>query len=224
MDDAVLGLCACCSKQGFKSAQNWRSLTADWATQLEVDFEKAHAAAGPGFMGLARLCSACRRKKTKKPAFSGKNGRKGQGKGNGKKRKVEDVEQAPSVDFTVVECGICSVSVEPDKLRRWQPSFSRAINFKEHLEMACMGCVSHARKKYRYSGGSTAPNSPHKTRGMVPSDFLQQLKELKDQMEVLRGQLQSEAELRCTYQRALGFKNAAKKISELTDLRSQRTR
>ena len=178
-------------------------------------------------MGLARLCYDCRTKKTKKPAFSGKNGRKGQGKGNGGKRELADVQEAPSVDakdFTLAECGICSVSVEPDKLRRWQPSFSRAINFKEHLEMACMGCVSHARKKYRYSGGSTAPNSPHKTRGMVPSDFLQQLKELKDQMEVLRGQLQSEAELRCTYQRALGFKNAARKISDLTDVRSKRTR
>ena len=83
-------------------------------------------------MGLARLCHACRRQKPKKPAFSGKNGRKGQGKGNGEKRKVEDVQEAPSVDFSLVECGICLVSVEPDKLRRWQPSFSRAINFKEH--------------------------------------------------------------------------------------------
>ena len=106
MDAAVLGLRACCSKQCTKSAHNWRSLTADWATQLKIDFEKAHAAAGPGFMGLARLCYDCRTKKTKKPAGSGKNGRKGQGNGNGKKRKLEDVEEAPSVDITLVECGI----------------------------------------------------------------------------------------------------------------------
>ena len=65
---------------------------------------------------------------------------------------------------------------------------------------------------------------PQGTSVKVSRSDLQQLKELKDQMEVLREQLQSEAELKCTYQRALGFKNAAKKISELTDVRSQRTR
>ena len=78
MDDVVLGCCAACEKKCFIKADNWRELSPEWASQLNIDYEKAHAAAGAGFKGMARLCYNCRTKKTKKPADSGKNGRKGQ--------------------------------------------------------------------------------------------------------------------------------------------------
>ena len=55
-DDPVLGCCAACEKECLKNAHNWRELSQEWASQLKVDFEKANAAAGAGFTGVARLC------------------------------------------------------------------------------------------------------------------------------------------------------------------------
>ena len=81
MDDVILGCCAACEKKSFKKVDNWRELSPEWASQLNIGYEKAHAAAGAGFKGMVRLCFNCRTKKTKKPDGFGKNGRKGQGKG-----------------------------------------------------------------------------------------------------------------------------------------------
>ena len=44
------------------------------SSQLKVDFEKANAAAGAGFTGVARRCYTCRAK-CNKPKNSGRNGR-----------------------------------------------------------------------------------------------------------------------------------------------------
>ena len=226
MDDVVLGCCAACEKKCFKKADNWRELSPEWASQLNIDYEKAHAAAGAGFKGMARLCYNCRTKKTKKPADSGKNGRKGQGKGKAHKRKFADVEEAfVSSDLPVfVTCGVCKQSAEPEDFRRWCPCYSRAVDFDGFLEMACKGCTSAARKKYRHRGGRATTNSPHKTRQMKPSYFLAQIKELQAQMELLREEVRVATSAKALYQKALGFANASKKISELGDMRSKRTR
>ena len=226
MDDVVLGCCVVCEKKCFKKVDNWRGLSPEWASQLNIDYEKAHAAAGAGFKGMARLCYNCRTKKTKKPADSGKNGRKGQGKGKAHKRKCADVEEVfVSSDLPVfVTCGVCKQSAEPDDFRRWYPCYSRAVDFDGFLEMACKGCTSAARKKYRYSGGRAATNSPLKTRQMKPSDFLAQIRELQAQMELLREEVRHATSAKALYQKALGFANANKKISELGDMRSKRTR
>ena len=78
----VLGCCVVCEKKCFKKVDNWRELSPEWASRQNIDYEKAHAAAGAGFKGMARLCFNCRTKKTKKRDGSGKNGRKVQCKGN----------------------------------------------------------------------------------------------------------------------------------------------
>ena len=82
---------------------------------------------------MARLCYNCRTKKTKKPADSGKNVRKGQGKGKFHKRKLVDVEETfefVSSDLPVfVACGVCKQSAEPGDFRRWYFCYSRAVDF-----------------------------------------------------------------------------------------------
>ena len=72
----------------------------------------------------------------------------------------------------------------------------------------------------------SATNSPHKTRQMKPSYFLAhaQIKELQAQMELLQEEVRQATSAKALYQKALGFANASKKISELGDMRSKRTR
>ena len=124
-----------------------------------------------------------------------------------------------------VTCGVCKQSAEPEDFRRWYPCYSRAVDFDGFLEMACKGCTSAARKKYRHRGGEAAINSPHKTtRQMEPSYFLAQIKELQAQMELLREGVRHATSAKAVYQKALRFANASKKISELGDMRSKRTR
>ena len=59
-------LCVVCEKKCFKKVGNWRELSPEWASQRNIDYWKAHAAAGAGSKGMARLCFNCRTKKTKK--------------------------------------------------------------------------------------------------------------------------------------------------------------
>lgn len=137
-DDPVLGCCAACEKECLKNAHNWRELSQEWASQLKVDFEKANAAAGAGFTGVARLCYTCRAK-CNKPKNSGRNGRKGQGKGNGIKWKIDDndFEGPPSNDSVEVQCEVCSSSARSDDLRILRPCLRRVIHCSGSCDMAC---------------------------------------------------------------------------------------
>ena len=158
MDDVVLGCCVVCEKKCFKKVDNWHELSPEWASRRNIDYEKAHAAAGAGFKGMARLCFNCQTKKTKKRDGSGKNRCKVQCKGNTHKRKLTDVEETlVSSNLPVfVTCGVCKKSVKPEDFRRWYPCFSRAVKFDGFLEMACKGCTLAAWKKYHCAGGEAA--------------------------------------------------------------------
>ena len=139
-DDPVLGCrcCAACGKECLKNAHNWLEISQEWASQLKVDFEKANAAAGAGFTGVARLCYTCRAK-CNKPKHSGRNGRKGQGKGKGIKRKIDDTdfEGPPSNDSVEVQCEVCSSSDHVSIPRTMD--FTTGICLQETLEKDLLG-------------------------------------------------------------------------------------
>ena len=137
-------------KECLKIAHNWRGLSQERASQLKVDFEKANAAAGAGFTGVARLCYTCRAK-CNKPKHSGRNGCKGQGKGKGVKWKIDEAafEGPPISDLVEVQCEVCSSSVRSDDLRILRPYHLRVLDCSTRCDMACKSCLSIANKRYR---------------------------------------------------------------------------
>ena len=204
------GVCGICGKLPKRSSGSWRVIdnapgSEMSASRFDVDFESIREAATKTSFGVPKACQGCRAEVNKRTGHS-PSGRKAK-----KSKIIEEVDVSAA-------CPRCQSETAPTSFRFWQPVFSKAMNeVPGCYDRACSSCVSVARKAYRPSilreSASTAACT--ETRGFSAQIFMDQIAQLKSDMAVLKGMVDDERGRRQAYEKALGFANASKQISEL---------